>query len=169
MDWRHRLRRPHPAARRAAEFLLSFQTDAGDIRGMIANQYATYYTGEILALLIRAGYGQDARVERGLRWLLAMRQDDGGWTVPLLTHRLARAEMYRLTTTHAAPLEPDRTKPFSHNWTDMALSAFAAHPRHRRSRAARAAGRLLSALRCGSRCAAITESGRRQPRRPARG
>jgi hypothetical protein len=140
---RYELRRPHPAARRAAEFLLSFQTDAGDIRGMIANQYATYYTGEMLALLIRAGYGQDARAERGLRWLLAMRQDDGGWTVPLLTHRVTRAEMYRLTTTDAAPLEPDRTKPFSHNWTDMALRAFAAHPRHRHSPPARAAGSLL--------------------------
>jgi hypothetical protein len=140
---RDELRRPHPAARGAAEFLFSFQTDAGDIRGMIANQYATYYTGEMLALLIRAGYGTDPRVERGLRWLLAMRQDDGGWTVPLLTHRVTRAEMYRLTTTDAAPLEPDRTKPFSHNWTDMALRAFAAHPRHRHSAAARAAGRLL--------------------------
>jgi hypothetical protein len=135
--------REHPAGRQAAEFLLSCQTPAGDIRGMIANQYATYYTGAILGLLIKAGYGTDPRVERGLRWLLDMRQDDGGWTIPLLTHKLNRAEMYRLTSEYAEPLEPDRGKPFSHNWTGMVLRGFAAHSRHRRSRPVRAAAELL--------------------------
>ncbi|TLM98899.1 hypothetical protein FDZ71_16495, partial [bacterium] len=33
----------HHAAREAAEFLFSCQTQQGDIRGMLANQYATYY------------------------------------------------------------------------------------------------------------------------------
>lgn len=70
--------REHPQAQKAAEFLFSCQTEAGDIRGMLANQYATYYTGAILSLLIQAGYEDDPRVEKAFQWLLHMRQDDGG-------------------------------------------------------------------------------------------
>ncbi len=135
--------RQHPAAERAAEFLFSCQTLAGDFRGFLANQYATYYTGAILALLIRAGYADDPRVERGMTWLLDMRQDDQGWTVPLITHKLDRATQYRLTSEMAQPLEPDRAKPFSHNWTGMVLRAFAAHPVYRSSPGALTAARLL--------------------------
>jgi len=135
--------REHPQARQAAEFLLSCQTPAGDIRGILANQYATYYTGAIMALLIQAGYGDDPRIERGFEWLLAMRQSDGGWTIPMLTHRLDRATQYSITTQYADPVEPDRTKPFSHNWTGMVLRAFAAHPRYRDSQAAKTAAELL--------------------------
>ncbi|MFG0253079.1 MAG: prenyltransferase/squalene oxidase repeat-containing protein, partial [Phycisphaerales bacterium JB038] len=132
-----------PTCRLAAEFLFSCQSEVGDIRGMLANQYATYYTGAILGLLIKAGYGDDPRVEKGLQWLLAMRQDDGGWTIPLLTAELSREAGYRLTSEYADPIEPDRSKPFSHNWTGMVLRAFAAHPRYRRLKAARVAARLL--------------------------
>lgn len=59
-----------------------------------------------------------------------MRQDDDGWTIPLLTLPPG-AWMKRidaLTAAPAVPIEPDRSKPFSHNWTDMVLWAFAAHP-----------------------------------------
>jgi hypothetical protein len=69
--------------------------------------------------------------------------EDGGWTIPLLTHKLDRATIYRLTSEYTEPLEPDRSKPFSHNWTGMVLRAFAAHPRWRHSEAAWTAGRLL--------------------------
>ena len=131
--------REHPQIQKAAEFLFSCQTRQGDFRGMLANQYATYYTGAIMALLILAGYGEDARIERGFQWLLAMRQDDGGWTIPILTHKLDRATQYRLTSEAAPPLEPDRSQPFSHNWTGMVLRAFAVHPRWRESEAASAA------------------------------
>jgi hypothetical protein len=134
----------HPQAERAAEFLFSCQTGEGDIRGFLANQYATYYTGAILSLLIQAGYGGDPRAEKGIRWLLAMRQDDGGWTIPILTHPFTGKEMYRLTSRHMEPVEPDRTKPFSHNWTGMALRALAAHPKHRNTKAARTAANLLA-------------------------
>lgn len=140
---RYEVSMEHPAGERGAEFLFSCQADEGDFRGMIGNQYATYYTGAIMAHLIRAGYRDDARIERGFRWLLSMRQDDGGWTVPLLTHDLDRETQHRLTSQHAEPLEPVRSKPFSHNWTDMVLRAFAAHPRYRESEEARAAGLLL--------------------------
>jgi hypothetical protein len=140
---RYQLTREHPAAERAAEYIFSCQTGDGDISGMIGNQYATYYTGAIMAHLIRAGYPEDSRIKRGFEWLLSMRQDDGGWTIPILTHQLDRETSHRLTSEDAEPLEPDRSKPFSHNWTDMVLRAFAAHPRLRMSPETRAAGELL--------------------------
>ncbi len=137
------LTREHPQVEKAAEFLFACQTEAGDIRGFLANQYATYYTGAIMALLIQAGYADDLRIEKGFQWLLAMRQNDQGWTIPILTHKLDRATQYRLTSEYAEPLEPDRSKPFSHNWTGMVLRAFAVHPCYRDSQAAKAAGNLL--------------------------
>ena len=135
--------REHPQAERAAEFLFYCQTEEGDIRGILANQYATYYTGAIMSLLIQAGYEDDPRIEKGFQWLLAMRQDDGGWSIPIITHKFDRATMYRLTSQYAEPVAPDRSKPFSHNWTGMVLRAFAAHPKHRKSEAAQVAARLL--------------------------
>ena len=131
----------HESARRAAEALFSFQTEEGDIRGMLGNQYATYYTGAILSLLIKAGY-EDERVERGIRWLLSMRQDDGGWSVPIITVKLSGEEKTRAIL-KGEPIMPDRSKPFSHNATGMVLRAFAAHSRWRKSREARMAGGLL--------------------------
>lgn len=128
---------------KAAEYLFSCQTSQGDIRGMIANQYATYYTGAMLSVLIKAGYADDPRVEKGLEWLLSMRQNDGGWSIPILTHNYTQATINQLTSTYAQPVEPDRTKPFSHNWTDMALRAFAAHPTWRNSKEAHATADLL--------------------------
>jgi hypothetical protein len=135
--------REHPQARKAAEFLFSCQTGEGDIRGILANQYATYYTGAIMSLLIQAGYADDPRIERGFEWLLAMRQDDGGWSIPLITKKFDRATQYRLTSQHAEPVQPDRSKPFSHNWTGMVLRSFAVHPEYRKSEAAKAAASLL--------------------------
>ena len=139
----YQVTKDHEGARRACEFLFTCQTPQGDIRGMLANQYATYYTGAILAILIKSGYQDDPRVIKGLDWLLSMRQDDGGWTIPMATYKLSQKEIYRLTSSFAEPLEPDRTKPFSHNWTDMALRAFAAHPTYRHNKAALKAAELL--------------------------
>jgi hypothetical protein len=135
--------REHPQTRRAAEFLFSCQTEKGVIRGWLANQYAPYYTGAIMALLIQAGYEDDPRIAQGFRWLLAMRQLDQGWTIPILTHKFDRATQYRLTSQYAEPVEPDRAKPFSHHWTGMVLRAFAVHPTYRNSEAARTAAELL--------------------------
>lgn len=140
---KYRFTREHPQVQKAAEFLFSCQTQDGDIRGFLANQYATYYTGAIMALLIQAGYADDPRIEKSFQWLLGMRQDDQGWTIPLLTHKLDRATQYRLTSEYAEPLEPDRSKPFSHNWTGMVLRAFAVHKTYRKSEAAIKAAHLL--------------------------
>jgi len=72
-----------------------------------------------------------------------MRQDDGGWTVPILTHRFDTATTNRITSQYAEPVEPDRAMPFSHNWTNMVLAAFAAHPVYRHSEEARTAAVLM--------------------------
>jgi Prenyltransferase and squalene oxidase repeat len=135
--------RDHPQAQKAAEFLFSCQTEDGDIRGMLANQYATYYTGAIMSLLIQTGYEKDLRIEKGFQWLFSMRQTDQGWSVPLITHKFDRATQYRLTSQWSEPVEPDRSKPFSHNATGMILRAFAVHPIYRRSEAALFAANLL--------------------------
>ena len=141
---RYELTNESPELERAAEWLLGFQSEEGDLRGFIGNQYATYYTGYVLSLLIRAGYRDDPRIRRGLDWLLGIRQDDGGWTIPLLTHQLDRATGYELTTSDRALLLPDRSKPYSHNWTDMVLRAFAAHPDYRAHTAVQHAAELLA-------------------------
>jgi len=140
---KYRFTRKTGPLEKAAECLLGYQTPDGDIRGFIGNQYATYYTGYILSLLIQAGYADDLRIEKGVQWLLRMRQDDGGWTIPILTRYLDGETMYRLTSSYAEPVEPDRTQPFSHNWTDMVLRAFAVHPVYRESKEARLAAGLL--------------------------
>jgi len=135
--------REYPQACKAAEYLFSCQTPTGDIRGFLANQYATYYTGAIMALLIQAGYEADPRIQKGFQWLLAMRQDDQGWSVPIITHKFDRQTQYRLASEYAEPVELDRTRPFSHNATGMVLRAFAVHPQYRESDAAKVAARLL--------------------------
>jgi hypothetical protein len=140
---KYQFAKDHPAIHKAAGFLFSCQAPEGDIRGFIGNQYATYYTGYVLALLIRVGYEDDPRVEKGMRWLLSMRQNDGGWTIPILTHKFDKDTAYKLTSQYIKAVEPDRSKPFSHNWTDMALRAFAAHATYRMSNEAKAAGALL--------------------------
>jgi hypothetical protein len=130
--------REQPQAEKAAGFLFSCQTTP-DFRGILANQYATYYSGAIMSLLIKAGYADDPRIERGFQWLLAMRQDDHGWTIPMITHKLDRQTQYRLSSEYAKPVEPDRLKLFSHNATGMILRAFAAHRQYRKSMAAKTA------------------------------
>jgi len=60
---RYRFTRESPPIAKAAEYLFSFQTPDGDIRGFIGNQYATYYTGYILSLLLQPAM----RTTRGWR------------------------------------------------------------------------------------------------------
>ncbi|OGO07915.1 MAG: hypothetical protein A2Y92_05425 [Chloroflexi bacterium RBG_13_57_8] len=140
---RYQFNKEHLSIAKAAEFLFSCQTPEGDIRGFIGNQYATYYTGYVIALLIKAGYKSDPRVEKGMRWLLSMRQDDGGWTVPIQTVKYDRETWLNLTSRYMKTVRHDRTKPFSHMATDMVLRAFAAHPLYSRSQEARVVGALL--------------------------
>lgn len=128
----------HPAIMRAASYVFSCQAEDGAITGILGTQYMPYYQGAIMELLIKAGYDSDPRIERGFDWLLAMRQEDGGWIVPLQAVSPKPPEIWS-----APPVQPDRGKPFSHMATGMVLRAFAAHPSYRISRAARRAGTRL--------------------------
>ncbi|RJQ47144.1 MAG: hypothetical protein C4534_01640 [Gaiellales bacterium] len=137
---KHGLSKRHAAIRNAAAFLFSFQTEAGDFRGIYGSQYSPNYTAGIMELLIKAGYRDDPRVSRGFGWLLSIRQDDGGWAIPLRTRGADLGAILSGET-----LKPDRSKPCSHLVTGVALRAFAAHPRRRKSAAARKAAGLLAA------------------------
>lgn len=136
--------REHPAIERAGAFLFSFQTEEGDFRGIYGNQYATTYVGALMELLIKAGYATDARIAKGFRWLVAARQNDGGWAIPLRTLGIPFSE-FMDARRHPRPLAPDRSKASSHLVTGMVLRAFAAHPERRKSVEARHAAEFLAA------------------------
>ncbi len=135
----------HPAVRNAADYLFGFQSEAGDFRGIYANQYSPNYTAAIMELLVKAGYANDDRIDKGFSWIISIRQDDGGWAIPIRT--VGDKNMSSSTVTQAlanpVPIEPDKTKPFSHCITGVVLRAFAAHPKYRSSREAELAGELL--------------------------
>ena len=135
--------RTHPAMRKAAQFLFGHQTGEGDFRGIYGQQYSPNYTAGILELLVKAGYGEDGRIDRGFRWLLSIRQEDGGWAIPLRTN-LASLHKGWTEVLNSEPLHPDFSKPFSHLVTGVVLRAFAAHDRYRRSDEAQVAGELIS-------------------------
>lgn len=131
--------RSHLAISRACEYLLSYQTEEGDIRGILSNQYMPYFMGAMLEILIKAGYEKDDRVEKGMQWLLKMRQDDGGWISPLLLFKMS--DYYDICM--RPPNQPQRHLPFSHMVTGMVIRAFAAHPKYKKSHEAIRAGQLL--------------------------
>jgi hypothetical protein len=130
----------HAAVRRAADYILSCQSAEGDIRGILGSQYMPYYHGVISELLVQAGYEEDSRLDRGLAWLLSMRQDDGGWIVPVQALP-ARDKTRALWSAPAIP--PDRSLPSSHLATGMVLRFFAVHPRGRQLPEVQVAAQLL--------------------------
>jgi Squalene-hopene cyclase C-terminal domain len=134
------LNKEHPQIYEAAEYFFSCQTEEGDFRGIYGNQYATTYSPAIMELLIKAGYENDKRIKKGFQWLLSMRQEDGGWVIPLRTTGMNLKEALK----DNKPALPDRSKPFSHLATGMVLRAFAAHPEYRESEEAHKAGKLLA-------------------------
>ena len=123
------LDRSHPAIHRGAEFLLEQQSEEGDIRGIFGSQYAPHYTAGILELLIKAGVGNDPRIERGFQWFESTLQDDGGWAWPLRTTKVKYQDAIELDN----PVQSDYTKPFSHALTGFVIRAYAAHPQYRKT------------------------------------
>ncbi len=130
------LNKKHEAIRKASEFLFSFQTKEGEFRGMYGNQYSPNYSASITEFLIKAGYN-GIRIENSLNWLLKMRQDDGGWAIPLRT-RNEKLEALKKEKT----IEPDRTKPFSHLVTGIVLRPFSLMTPYRKK--VKDAGMLLA-------------------------
>ncbi|UCH01585.1 MAG: terpene cyclase/mutase family protein [Candidatus Bathyarchaeota archaeon] len=108
----------HEAIRKAANYLFSFQTTHGEFRGMYGHQYSPNYSASITEFLIKAGY-RGTRIEKSLNWLLTMRQDDGGWAIPLRTRNEKLDALHKKNT-----IEPDKTKPFSHMVTGIVLRPF---------------------------------------------
>jgi hypothetical protein len=137
---KHELHKGHPAIRHASRYILGHQSVDGDIRGIYGNQYSPNYTAGFLELLTKAGLDSDAHVQRGFRWLQSIRQDDGGWAIPLRT----AGRNFRPATLRARTIHPISRKPSSHLVTGVVLRALAAHPHHRNAPAARAAGALLA-------------------------
>ena len=131
--------RQHPSIQTAAEYLLSYQSAVGDIRGIYAKQYSPNYTAAILELLVKAGYQGDDRVRKVFEWLDSVRQDDGGWALPFRTRGRNLDVIYE----GDERLEPDTTKPFSHFATGVVLRAYAAHPDYRHTEPAKEAAALL--------------------------
>lgn len=137
------LDRTHPGIRRAAEFLFAHQTTEGDFRGIYGKQYSPNYTAGMLELLVKTGYGEDKRVDLAFRWLISIRQADGGWAIPFRT--VPKAGNPRWTDfMRSEPIRPDVSRPFSHMVTGVVLRAFAAHERYRRMAEPRVAGSLLA-------------------------
>jgi hypothetical protein len=112
------LNKKHEAIRKAADYLFSFQTEEGEFRGIYGNQYSPNYSAGITEFLIKAGF-HGTRIGKSLEWLLKMRQDDGGWAIPLRTRNKGIGALNEKET-----IEPDRTKPFSHLVTGIVLRPF---------------------------------------------
>lgn len=134
------LDRRHPSMSLATEYLFSFQTEEGDFRGIYGNQYSPNYSAAIMELLVKAGYDSDPRIKKGFLWLISIRQDDGGWAIPLRTVGMK----FDRQTPRAATVRPDKSKFFSHLVTGVVLRTFAAHKEYRKSKEARVAGELLT-------------------------
>ncbi|MCE5215068.1 MAG: hypothetical protein LLF83_10175 [Methanobacterium sp.] len=133
------LNKEHEAIKKAAEFLFKFQTDEGDFRGIYNNQYATTYSPAIMELLIKSGYENDHHIVKGFEWLLSIRQNDGGWTIPFRTV----GKNLKDALNDPIPIAPDKSKPSSHLVTGMVLRAFAAHPEYHKSIEVKKASKLL--------------------------
>lgn len=133
------LNKNHPSIKKAANYFFSCQSEEGDVRGILGNQYLPYYTGGIMELLIKAGYGQDPHIAQGFNWLSSMKQNDGGWAFPIRTRNINLKEAFQIQE----PVQPNRKKPFSHLVTGVVLRAFAAHHEHRKSEESKIAGELL--------------------------
>ena len=130
----------HESIEKAAEYVFSCQTNEGDIRGFYGTQYSPNYTAATTELLIKAGYGDDRRIEKIVNWLLSMRQDDGGWAIAMRTNNAKYLDVVNNPIT----FEPNKKKPFSHMVTGIVLRAFAAHSEFRHREEVKLAGDLLS-------------------------
>lgn len=130
---------------KAVKFLFSTQNKEGDFRGAYLNEYAPTYHALTLELLCLFGLDTDRKIQKGFRWLIRNKQDDGGWVIPYRTiNKEELKKRYNLEDQmKLQPVKPDKTKPFSHLVTGMILRSFAASPTWRKSKEAREAGKLV--------------------------
>ncbi len=140
--YKYALDHRHPTVEKAAAYIISCQTADGDYRGIYGNQPAHTYSPVLMELLIDAGYKDHPSIEKAFAWLLDTRQDDGGWAIPVRTRDIRLVKEWDAICA-ADPVEADRSKPFSHMVTGMALRPFTAHPRYLQHPAAKLAAGLL--------------------------
>ncbi|HEA64625.1 MAG TPA: hypothetical protein ENI02_00570, partial [Candidatus Aminicenantes bacterium] len=120
-------------------------TKAGDFRGAYLNEYAPTYHALSLEISCLLGHDKDEKIQKGFRWITNNRQNDGGWVIP---YRTIDQEQLKNRYNYEAqlklePINPDKSRPFSHLVTGMVLRALAASPKWRKSKEARKAGELL--------------------------
>lgn len=131
--------------KKAIKFMFSTQTKAGDFRGAYLNEFAPTYHALTLEVLCMYGLDKDERTQKGFRWIIKNRQNDGGWVIPYRT--IDQEELKDRYNFEAQlklePIKPDKSQPFSHLVTGMVLRALAASPTWRKSREAWKAGELL--------------------------
>lgn len=131
--------------KKAIKFMFSTQTKAGDFRGAYLNEFAPTYHALTLETLCLYGLDKDERTQKGFRWVIKNRQNDGGWVIPYRT--IEQEELKSRYNFEAQsklePIKPDKSQPFSHLVTGMVLRAMAASPTWRKSKEAWKAGELL--------------------------
>jgi len=131
--------------KKAIKFLFSTQSKTGDFRGAYLNEYAPTYHALTLEILCLLGLDKDERTQKGFRWIIKNRQNDGGWVIPYRT--IDREQLKSRYNFEAQlklePVKPDKSRPFSHLVTGMVLRALAASPTWRKSKEAWKAGELL--------------------------
>lgn len=131
---------------KAIKFLLSTQSNEGDFRGAYLNEYAPTYHALTLEILCLYGLDKSASVQKGFRWIVKNRQDDGGWVIPYRTidkGQLKSRYNFRAQL-KLKPIKPDTSQPFSHLVTGMVLRALAASSTWDKSKEAWRAGELLA-------------------------
>ncbi len=130
---------------KAIKFMFSTQTKAGDFRGAYLNEFAPTYHALTLEVLCMFGLDKDERTQKGFKWIIKNKQNDGGWVIPYRTiDQEELKERYNFEAQlKLEPIKPDKSQPFSHLVTGMVLRAMAASPTWRKSREAWKAGELL--------------------------
>lgn len=135
----HRFGKSHPVIQRAAEYLFRNQSSQGDIRHVYANQYSPNYSAMVAELLIKGGYQNDPHVRRILDWLIASRQQDGGWALAFRTQGF-NLQSFGMDKT----IEADYSKPSSAMITGVVLRAMAIHPKFKNSNQVKQAAQILA-------------------------
>lgn len=131
--------------KKAIKFMFSTQSKAGDFRGAYLNEFATTYHALTLETLCLYGLDKDERTQKGFRWIIKNRQNDGGWVIPYRTidQEELKSRYNFEAQSKLEPIKPDKSQPFSHLVTGMVLRALAVSPTWRKSKAAWKAGELL--------------------------
>jgi prenyltransferase beta subunit len=134
-----------PGIQKAISFLFSTQSKEGDFRGAYFNEYSPTYHALTLEILCLCGMENDKKTQKGFRWIIKNRQDDGGWVIPYRTidqEQLKNRYNFKAQL-KLEPVKPDKSRPFSHLVTGMVLRALAASPTWRKSKEAKKAGELM--------------------------